>query len=234
MPDNNENLENNIDEQVQNDINIESFDTAKTADSPTVDQENVEQVVESSQQFDDDVNAEVSDLQDNLSDVTILHHDEDVQDVSESNQDISNIFSDISALATEGLNEEASDTSSVNVDGDDTVTIQPVKFAAFDDSQKVVGDASKNMDNLLDINLRLTVELGRTTLSVRKVLELTRGSIVELEKIAGEPVELFANGKLVAFGEVVVIEDNFGLRITSIAAPEERLKTVHDSSTASN
>ena len=68
-----------------------------------------------------------------------------------------------------------------------------------------------------------TVELGRATLPVKKVLELTRGSIIELEKIAGEPVELYANGKLIAHGEVVVIEDNFGLRITSMTEPENRL-----------
>ncbi len=105
----------------------------------------------------------------------------------------------------------------------DTVTVQPVKFASFDDAPNASGEASKNLDNLLDIKLQLTVELGRATLPVKKVLELTRGSIIELEKIAGEPVELYANGKLIAHGEVVVIEDNFGLRITNMTEPENRL-----------
>ena len=105
----------------------------------------------------------------------------------------------------------------------ETVTVQPVKFASFDDTPNASGEASKNLDNLLDIKLQLTVELGRATLPVKKVLELTRGSIIELEKIAGEPVELYANGKLIAHGEVVVIEDNFGLRITSMTEPENRL-----------
>ena len=105
----------------------------------------------------------------------------------------------------------------------ETVTVQPVKFASFDDAPNASGEASKNLDNLLDIKLQLTVELGRATLPVKKVLELTRGSIIELEKIAGEPVELYANGKLFAHGEVVVIEDNFGLRITSMTEPENRL-----------
>ena len=76
----------------------------------------------------------------------------------------------------------------------------------------------------MDVKLQLTVELGRAILPIKKVLELTRGSIIELEKVAGEPVELYANGKLIAYGEVVVIEDNFGLRITSITNPDERLK----------
>ena len=78
----------------------------------------------------------------------------------------------------------------------------------------------------MDIKLKLTVELGRTELSIKKVLELARGSVIELDKIAGEPVELLANGKLIAHGEVVVIEDNFGLRITSILSPDHRLKNL--------
>lgn len=106
----------------------------------------------------------------------------------------------------------------------DSVTVQPVQFASFEDLSQPHGETNKNLDILMDIKLQLTVELGRTELPVKKVLELTRGSIIELEKVAGEPVELYANGKLVAHGEVVVIEDNFGLRITSITDPEERLK----------
>lgn len=121
----------------------------------------------------------------------------------------------------------STETSSSFVAGqDETVTVQPVKFASFDETKSLSGDAAKNLDNLLDIKLQLTVELGRTTLPVKKVLELTRGSIVELEKIAGEPVELYANGKLIAHGEVVVIEDNFGLRITSMSEPENRLNSL--------
>lgn len=111
-------------------------------------------------------------------------------------------------------------------DSGDPVTVQSVKFASFEDSNLPQGETNKNLDLLMDIKLQLTVELGRTELPIKKVLELTRGSIIELEKIAGEPVELYANGKLVAHGEVVVIEDNFGLRITSITDPDERLKGI--------
>lgn len=142
-------------------------------------------------------------------------------DFDVSNDEVNDIFSNISAIANENLQPDAEDIT--EIDEDDTVTVQPVKFAAFDDSKEILGDASKNLDNLMDIKLQLTVELGRATLPVKKVLELTRGSIIELEKIAGEPVELFANGKLIAHGEVVVIEDNFGLRITSMTEPENRL-----------
>ena len=82
----------------------------------------------------------------------------------------------------------------------------------------------------MDVKLQLTVELGKTELPIKKVLELTKGSIVTLNKAAGEPVELYANGKLIAYGEVVVIEDNFGLRITHITDPARRLNTLSNSS----
>lgn len=124
------------------------------------------------------------------------------------------------AVAVEGA--EVSD----EIELDRTVTVQPVKFASFEDLSQAQGEINKNLEILMDIKLQLTVELGRTELPIKKVLELTRGSIIELEKVAGEPVELYANGKLVAHGEVVVIEDNFGLRITSITEPEDRLKGI--------
>lgn len=107
-----------------------------------------------------------------------------------------------------------------------TVTVQPVQFASFEDLEQVQGPANQNLNILLDVKLQLTVELGKTELPIKKVLELTKGSIVTLNKAAGEPVELYANGKLIAYGEVVVIEDNFGLRITHITDPARRLNTI--------
>ncbi len=104
------------------------------------------------------------------------------------------------------------------------VTVQPVQFASFDNSSEMLGKANQNLNLVMDVNLGLTVELGKAELPIKNVLELTRGSIIELDKVAGEPVELYANGKLIAKGEVVVIEDNFGLRITSIVSPEQRIK----------
>ena len=109
----------------------------------------------------------------------------------------------------------------------DQVTVQPVSFSSFDDAPVISNSQTdKNLNLLMDIKLKLTVELGRTELPIKKVLDLARGSIIELDKVAGEPVELYANGKLIANGEVVVIEDNFGLRITSILSPDNRLKNL--------
>ena len=137
------------------------------------------------------------------------------------------VFQDLSSSKSEfETNEKVID--------EQPVTVQPVQFASFDEEENIHGKENRNLDLLMNVNLQMSVELGRTELPFKKVLELTRGSIISLDKLAGEPVELFANGKLVAFGEVVVIEDNFGLRITSIAAPEERLRTVHEASEKNN
>jgi flagellar motor switch protein FliN/FliY len=87
-----------------------------------------------------------------------------------------------------------------------------------------VGEENRNLALVMDVSLGLTVELGKTTLPIKEILELTRGSVIELQRVAGEAVDLMANGKLIAKGEVVVIEDNFGLRITSIISPEDRLR----------
>ena len=125
-------------------------------------------------------------------------------------------------------NSEQAGASAENAES--SVTVQPVQFASFEDLDQVQGPQNQNLNILLDVKLQLTVELGRTELPIKKVLELTKGSIVTLNKAAGEPVELFANGKLIAYGEVVVIEDNFGLRITHITDPAKRLTSLGNSS----
>lgn len=126
--------------------------------------------------------------------------------------------------------ETVAESPETNYEKDVTVTAQPVQFASFEDLDQVQGPQNQNLNILLDVKLQLTVELGRTELPIKKVLELTKGSIVTLNKAAGEPVELYANGKLIAFGEVVVIEDNFGLRITHITDPAKRLNSLGSTS----
>ena len=81
----------------------------------------------------------------------------------------------------------------------------------------------RGMELIMDIPLEVTVELGRVRMLIRDVLELASGSIVELDRVAGEPVDLLVNGRLVAKGEVVVIEDNFGIRLTEIVSPADRV-----------
>ena len=100
------------------------------------------------------------------------------------------------------------------------VPVQPAQFTPLATAPLQVNDA--NIGLILDVPLQVTVELGRTKKSIKDVLELTNGSIVELDKLAGEPVDIHVNGKFLAKGEVVVIDENFGVRITDIVSPEER------------
>jgi flagellar motor switch protein FliN/FliY len=104
-------------------------------------------------------------------------------------------------------------------------TIQPAAFSNFEQTTLVESE-SKNLDMLLDIPLQVTVELGRTKRSVRDILELSSGSILELDKLAGEPVDILVNNKLVAKGEVVVIDENFGVRVTDIISQRDRIKNL--------
>ena len=88
------------------------------------------------------------------------------------------------------------------------------------------GASHENIDMLLDVELDVFIELGRTNLSIKRVLELAPGSIVELDRMAGEPVDLLVNDKVVAKGEVVVVDENFGIRIVSLVSAEDRIKSL--------
>ncbi|MGM7635832.1 flagellar motor switch phosphatase FliY [Bacillus sp. Hm123] len=105
------------------------------------------------------------------------------------------------------------------------VNVQSASFATFEQPTLQQHEA-RNLNMLLDIPLQVTVELGRTTRSVKDVLDLTSGSIIELDKLAGEPVDILVNSRLIAKGEVVVIEENFGVRITDILSQSERLNNL--------
>ncbi len=102
-----------------------------------------------------------------------------------------------------------------------------VAKAAFQQlSQPASAGEPRNIDLLMDVNLPISIELGRTRMSISEILALGPGSVVELNKLAGEPVDLLVNQKVVAKGEVVVVDENFGLRITQLVTPEERLKSL--------
>ena len=100
---------------------------------------------------------------------------------------------------------------------------QRVQFGTVQAPPATDAPGAANLDLLLDVPLEITVELGRANRKVRDVLALGPGSIVELNKLAGEPVDMLVNGKLIAKGEVVVIDENFAVRIIEILSREERL-----------
>ncbi len=94
-----------------------------------------------------------------------------------------------------------------------------------DDTGKPDGLGDFNL--ILDIPVTLTVELGRTRMSIRYLLQLSHGSVVELEGLAGEPLDILVNGTLIAQGEVVVVNEKFGIRLTDVITPAERLNKIH-------
>ncbi|MDU2066175.1 MAG: flagellar motor switch phosphatase FliY [Sporomusaceae bacterium] len=100
------------------------------------------------------------------------------------------------------------------------VVVQPVQFAPLTPSGIPLGDTNINL--IMDVPLQVTVELGRTRKLIKEILELSTGSVIELDKLAGEAVDVLVNGKLIAKGEVVVIDENFGVRVTDIVSPLER------------
>src|SRR5699024_705143 len=101
-------------------------------------------------------------------------------------------------------------------------TIQQATFSDFDQVE-LNSNEQKNLDMLLDIPLNIKVELGRTKRTIKDILELSSGSIIELDKLAGEPVDILVNEKLIAQGEVVVIDENFGVRVTDIISQTDRI-----------
>ncbi len=113
--------------------------------------------------------------------------------------------------------------------GNFTSTEQQPKVKEADFQQLSSSNTSggqRNIDLLMDVELPVSIELGKTTMDISDILALGPGSVVELEKLVGEPVDLLVNNKCVARGEVVVVEENFGLRITSLISPEERIKNL--------
>jgi flagellar motor switch protein FliN/FliY len=102
-----------------------------------------------------------------------------------------------------------------------SVSVQPAQFQAFDDG--LSASEKKNIGLIMDLPLQVTVELGRTQKLIKDILEFGSGSVIELDKLAGEPVDILVNGKAIAKGEVVVIDESFGVRITDIIHPSKRL-----------
>jgi len=86
------------------------------------------------------------------------------------------------------------------------------------------GKRDVNLDVILDVPVTLSLEVGRTRLPIRSLLQLNQGSVVELERAAGEPLDVFVNGTLVAHGEVVVVNDKFGIRLVDVISPAERIR----------
>lgn len=103
-------------------------------------------------------------------------------------------------------------------------TDESAAAATFDELTDESGNDAVNMDAILDVPVTISMEIGRTKINIRNLLQLNQGSVVELDRLAGEPMDVLVNGTLIAQGEVVVVNEKFGLRLTDIISPSERVK----------
>jgi len=137
------------------------------------------------------------------------------------------------AMEEQGVEEESSDAEADWGDAlkEQEATENSMDAAAFPDleedkSQALTGEDGKdvNLDIILDVPVTISMEIGRTRINIRNLLQLNQGSVVELDRFAGEPMDVLVNGTLIAHGEVVVVNDKFGIRLTDVISPSERVK----------
>ena len=136
-------------------------------------------------------------------------------------------MNDDDAMAAEWAAALAESKPAATVDGMSgalqTESVAPASFTNFASTDGMTG-AGNDLNMILDIPVQLTVELGRTRIPIKHILQLAQGSVVELETMAGEPMDVLVNGYLIAQGEVVVVNDKFGIRLTDIVTPSERMR----------
>jgi len=143
--------------------------------------------------------------------------DESEKELPALEEEVSNISLENESSEVEEEIEEIQEANEIEIQEEqnqELITVRPVKFQQFEQTP-TNRTIKKNLDIMQDVSMHVSVELGRTKSTIKEVMGLVEGSVVELDKIAGEQVEVFVNEKLVAKGEVIVIEDKFGVRITS-------------------
>jgi flagellar motor switch protein FliN/FliY len=106
----------------------------------------------------------------------------------------------------------------------DDVISQAVSFEELKDDGSKMGSMSPELEVILDIPVSISMEVGRTSITIRNLLQLNQGSVIELDRLAGEPLDVLVNGTLIAHGEVVVVNEKFGIRMTDVISPSERIK----------
>ncbi|MCP4956075.1 flagellar motor switch protein FliN [Photobacterium aquimaris] len=117
----------------------------------------------------------------------------------------------------------ADDWAAALAEQQDTVQTAPLEELT-DDTAPISDDERRKLDTIMDIPVTISMEVGRTQISIRNLLQLNQGSVVELDRIAGESLDVMVNGTLIAHGEVVVVNDKFGIRLTDVISQTERIK----------
>lgn len=134
-------------------------------------------------------------------------------ETNDQNQD--DVGDDWAAALAEQAETEAADVAA-DIESAELEELQPSAFA--------IGSEEDNLEVILDIPVTISMEIGRTKISIRNLLQLNQGSVVELDRLAGEPMDVLVNGTLIAHGEVVVVNEKFGIRLTDVISAAERIK----------
>ncbi|NDV91796.1 flagellar motor switch protein FliN [Alteromonas sp. 345S023] len=116
---------------------------------------------------------------------------------------------------------EQAESEDAEQDGDD---VRVAELDELSDDAPISQEEKKKLDTILDIPVTISMEVGRSQISIRNLLQLNQGSVVELDRVAGEPLDVLVNGTLIAHGEVVVVNDKFGIRLTDVISQIERIK----------
>lgn len=119
---------------------------------------------------------------------------------------------------------EVAEASVETVSENNVLNAQPASLSPLEDTSAGSGGQDVNLEVLLDVPVTVSMEIGQTKMNIRNLLQLNQGSVVELDRLAGEPLDVMVNGTLIAHGEVVVVNEKFGIRLTDIISPAERVK----------
>lgn len=120
--------------------------------------------------------------------------------------------------------EQSEEDTTVAEQSENKKDYERAEFQDLNDNTTKLTEADANLDVILDIPVTISMEIGRTELPIHSLLQLNQGSVVELDRLAGEPMDVLVNGTLIAHGEVVVINEKFGIRLTDVISPAERVK----------
>lgn len=130
---------------------------------------------------------------------------------------------DWAAAMAEQAESEADEVEQPDI-GANELDVQVAELDELQDDAEITVDEKRKLDTILDIPVTISMEVGRSNISIRNLLQLNQGSVVELDRVAGEPLDVLVNGTLIAHGEVVVVNDKFGIRLTDVISQIERIK----------
>ncbi len=146
--------------------------------------------------------------------------------VQNDTQDASSLNHQGATATAEQSQTETTEAGEQSVDAQVPPSYQPAGFDALDRGSDNPSTGDANLELILDIPVNIALEIGRTQISIRNLMQLNQGSVVELDRLAGEPLDVLVNGTLIAHGEVVMVNEKFGIRLTDVVSPAERVRNL--------